>query len=73
MGQTRLTKPGYIVGYLQHYGEGDPSFPTQGEAEAEALRQEALNEGPFGVWHDDGNDVETVAIVYEGSVWRSDD
>ncbi len=73
MGQAGLSETRYIVGYLQHYAEDDPSFPTQGEAETEALRQEALNEGPFGVWCDDGNDVETVAIVYEGSVWRPDD
>jgi len=72
MGQARLSEPRYIVGHLQHYDEADPSFLTQSEAEAEALRQEALNEGPFGVWRDDGNDVETIAIVYEGSVWRPD-
>lgn len=62
----------YTVGELQRYDETDPLFPTQDEAEQYAIRQEYLLDAPFGVWHDDGNDVETVAIVYEGLVWRPD-
>lgn len=63
----------FVVDDLVHFKEDSPSYPTLDEAEDQALKlSEACPESPVGIWLDDGNDMETVAIVFEGSIWRPD-